>query len=323
MNNNEDRCPVEHCYAPASACNLGEDDFRQCPHWHDAPNKPTDAEVLDGGGRLPWSTNSFGLVDLPFLTGCADPTIIGIVGPHNAGKTTLLTAVYLLLSRGRQLEGRSFAGSYTLGGWENLAHALRWKPGSGPSFPAHTASGTGRSPGLLHLSFRKNDGTLEDVLLTDAPGEWFERWAVNEHDPTAEGARWTANHAHAFMVLADCEALAGDDRGDARTTLLTLSQRLGTHAAERRVAVIWAKADERVDDGIRSACQTAFGRCFPHHQEYNVSVTAENSGDASAHDSILESLQWVLDRRWARQGEPFLAPAQRDDALLAYRGRGS
>src|SRR3712207_7219078 len=41
---------------------------------------------------------------------------------------------------------RSFAGSYTLGGWENLAHSLRWQGGHGPMFPPHTSTGAVRMP---------------------------------------------------------------------------------------------------------------------------------------------------------------------------------
>ena len=146
------------------------------------------------------------------------PKVIAIAGAHNAGKTTLLTAWYLIAGRGYSPKGGYFAGSYTLEGWENLAHSLRWTEVSGPIFPMHTHTG-GRFPGVLHWALRTESDRLLDLLLPDAPGEWFRRWAIDRDAEDAAGARWLAEYADVFIVLADCDALSSPLRGAARNSL--------------------------------------------------------------------------------------------------------
>ncbi len=67
------------------------------------------------------------------------------------------------------------------------AHAARLPPGAWPRCISHPAA---------------SDGAW-DVLLTDAPGRWFSQWALYEEAPAAEGARWIARNADAFLVFAD------------------------------------------------------------------------------------------------------------------------
>src|SRR5436190_17005452 len=161
-------CPEKDCWAPEIACNLGSD-LAQCPHYKGVvkDNETARAEAKEAF-LVPWSSNSLGTVDLQFVAARSRPVLIGVIGAHNDGKTTLLTAFYLLLSQGKRVHERHFAGSYTLGGWENLAHSLRWTAKQGPHFPPHTPNDAGRVRGLLHVEFRREDDVLEDVLLTDA-----------------------------------------------------------------------------------------------------------------------------------------------------------
>ena len=71
---------------------------------------------------MPWSGSVLGLTDLGFVAGRSKPIVLAVMGPHNAGKTTLLGACYLLLGRGhRPNEELRFAGSCSLAGWENVA----------------------------------------------------------------------------------------------------------------------------------------------------------------------------------------------------------
>src|SRR5215210_4490082 len=99
------KCSREHCYVPehGETCNEGYLDVNTCPHFRGSKaaksaNKQDSAAA--GGFHFPWSGNSLGLNDFSFISGRSHPRIIGIVGPYNAGKTTLLTVQYLLLSRG-------------------------------------------------------------------------------------------------------------------------------------------------------------------------------------------------------------------------------
>jgi len=315
------KCAYKYCYAPESPCNLGEADFNSCPHWKEAIENKSVSEAVEGSGLLPWSGNSFGTVDREIVTGRSKPRIIGVVGAHDAGKTTLLTVLYLLLTHGRKPEGRSFAGSYTLGGWENLATFLRWKEGEAPRFPPHTASNSGREPGLLHVGFRNNDGEFEDVLFTDAPGEWFDDWAANKSAARSDGPRWISRFADSFMLFVDSEKLAGAERGQVRARLITLAERLANEAGDRPIAVVWAKSDIEVPHPIVTALENKFRMLFRTYKEFKVSIHTENGQRRKFQDPFLELLGWLLcDDRNSITGIPHLQVLNANDPFLAFRG---
>jgi hypothetical protein len=211
-------CSRPNCFAPETSCDLGNLDHSKCPAWkeHKETSGSQGEEVTDEL-LLPWSGSALGLADLGFVAGRSRPFVVGIVGPQNAGKTTLLAAWYLLVGRGLAgFEKRRFAGSYSLAGWEAVASSLRCTPGNQPSFPPHTSSRDGRGRGLLHLALRDADGNTRSYLFTDAPGEWFQKWAVNRDAIDADGARWVAEYADIFLLIADCDALSGSHLGLAR-----------------------------------------------------------------------------------------------------------
>lgn len=314
------KCPQKDCWAPEIVCNLGYD-LERCPHYEGVEAKEGENASSEDTFLLPWSGNSFGTVDLQFIAGRSKPSLIGVIGAHKAGKTTLLTTLYLLLSQGRRPVGSRFAGSYTLGGWEILAHFLRWKPNQAPSFPPHTPFNAGRTPGLLHLAFRGQDSGLEDVLLTDAPGELFTRWSIDKTAPELDSARWIARHADAFMLLVDNEALAGPRRGEARTNTIALAERLGDELADRPVAVVWAKSDIALKDSVRRALENSFGKLFPLRREFHVSVQQEEGRARVTEDAFIDLLSWLLTtRRLTRVGHIPLPVQRVDDPMIAFRG---
>lgn len=300
-------CPSPGCYAPELPCQLGEDSHEHCKAWkHSRGAAKTDETGNEGdsvaaeGLLLPWTGNSLGNVDVPFVAGRGSPTLIGLVGPHNAGKTTTLAAWYLLLGRGQRLsDGLRFSGSYTLGGWENIAHSLRWEGAAGPAFPAHTPSWTGRRPGLLHFAFRTSAGVLRDVLCADSPGEWFQAWAVDQDAADAAGARWLAEHATVFLLTADSESLAGVSRGIARNDLKLLARRLGQVRRGRPVGLVWTKADVEVPPDIRASVRDAVKLVIPDAVEFWVSAhgnwrAEQPQGDGHAPDGFVRLLDWSL-----------------------------
>jgi hypothetical protein len=315
------KCPQEDCWAPEIACNLGWD-LDSCPHYKEvAAHSEDDKNTKEDSFLLPWLSNSLGLVDLQFIAGRSKPIIIGIIGGHNAGKTTLLTTIYLLLTQGQRATNRQFGGSFTFGGWEHLAHALRWMPHQAPHFPAHTPNNAGRLPGLLHLAFRMGHEEFEDVLLTDAPGEWFERWSVDKEASDIEGARWISKYADVFMFLVDSEALSGPDRGEARTNTLNLAQRLSSELMGRPVAVVWSKSDIPIREVVQAALMSKFSELFPRQREFRVSVEREQSHQKISADEFIELLSWILEEHTKTTSEGISLTVQKDDdPLLAFRG---
>lgn len=128
--------------------------------------------------------------------------VIGVLGETNAGKTSLLSALYLLASCGDFRPNYVFAGSFTLPGFENRLRNLRkW---SGRQLPVqivdHTTASTERAAGLLHLAFqqRGRKEEIQDLFFTDLPGE-----VTTEAAMSAEKAKQLA-----FLKRADCIVIA-------------------------------------------------------------------------------------------------------------------
>jgi len=294
-----EKCRRETCFVPDTSCDLGHTDLLKCPIWHGAePDESSNIELADEV-LLPWSGSALGLADLGFVSGRARPIVIGVIGPQNAGKTTLLAAWYLLVGRGMaDLGGRLFSGSYTLSGWEAVAGAMRWAPGQPPSFPPHTTSRGGRAPGMLHLAFQgENYRRPVDYLFTDAPGEWFQRWALNANSAEGEGARWVSDNADAFIIVADREALSGESRGSARGSLQFLAKRLGAERRARPVALVWTKADVGITREMEASVHKAIFDSIPDASEHLVSVVGEPDIDPALNRGLglVELLRWAVD----------------------------
>lgn len=231
--------------------------------------------------------------DLNFLSGKVKPITVGIVGPESSGKTTILGAFYQLLGRGTLTsDANLFSNSYTLAGWEAVATCLRWKPGQPPHFPPHTPSGAARAPGMLHLGFRREDGSLRDFMFADAPGEWFQKWAINKEAAEAEGARWIARHADVTLLIADRQALSGPKMGTARNDFQLLAQRAVAEARGRRLALVWTKGDVGVAPTMEVQIRKAVTSELSSVPEFTVSVYPH--GELDAAEGFRELFSWVL-----------------------------
>ena len=273
-------CKQVDCYRD-TGCIFGNSDPSTCPHRIEPANGESVSPVpaADATGAIPWHGGSLGETDLQFVAARRRPFVVGVVGPHSSGKTTFLTALYLTLSRGVQVNGYRFAGSYTLRGWEQLANHLRYPTGVQPKFPRHTPVTTERVSGLLHLAFRKPGGELHDILLTDAPGEWFANWAIDKHADSSAGARWIARHADLFLLFLDCDQLGGANRGEARHSLFSIAHRLSEAAEQRRVLLIWSKVDVALQADAGELVRSRLQRLFPKSTEHRLSIKE----DAEAH----------------------------------------
>ena len=292
-------CSQETCFlSDGAGCSLGHLDPSLCPALKTAPAAEQDDQPPPETVAMPWSGGVLGLTDLGFVAGRSKPIVVAIMGPHNAGKTTLLGACYLLLGRGhRPNEEMRFSGSCSLAGWENVASPLRWKPGPAfPAFPPHTTSSTARNPGMLHLAFRRDQEHRTDYVITDAPGEWFRKWAVERDAPEAEGARWAAEYADAFVLVADREALAGPHMGAARSGVQLLARRLADELRGRPVALVWTKSDVSISDEMKQAVRSAVLKLMPDTPEFAVTIM-RSPDEPENEQGFLDLLRWVLNIR--------------------------
>jgi hypothetical protein len=324
MPNDEMKCVREHCYVPGlgETCNDGHLDVNKCSNFrgHQKTRTRTVDDKAEGDGfHFPWSGNSLGLNDFSFISGRSRPRIIGVIGPQNAGKTTILTVLYLLLSRGNISEDHKFAGSYSFGGWENLAHYLRWNGSIPPTFPPHTSSADNGRPGLLHLSFHRKNHLL-DLVLTDAPGEWFSRWALDKNHKDGGGAKWTAANSDALILVVDCESLAGPNRGQARESSLRIAERLRSEIADAPVLVVWAKSDVPVKDSIKKPLESDLTKLFPDHQSLSVSAKREGDSNQITESAFRDLWRWILTSRPFSGKGTLSLKARSDDLFLMFRG---
>lgn len=314
-----ERCSNPNCFVhEGEGCCLGEMERGQCASWT-ASAQGVESEATSPSttsARVPWSGSALGLADMVNLSPRSRSILIGVLGAHDAGKTTLLTGNYLQLLQGQSLANARFAGSRTLGAWESLAAWIRLDDAARfPTFPPHTPRGTSRVPGLLHLALRNAEGEFRDVLLTDAPGEWLTRWAINEDAPDAEGARWLVRNADAFLVFADCNRLATSNqkRGTARNDLRQLIERLSNHVGNRPTALVWAKSDIEPNSEIRSAIQQTLNRQIPHATEVNSSTNQP--------DSLIKALEEALCPAWSpQQASRIVEPILHHQPFSAFRG---
>ena len=313
-------CPHHNCFAHEdSTCALGHLNLALCPDLKKSQGGASAPIVNSDDVLLPWSGDPMGVYDLNFVTGRTKPVTVGIFGPESAGKTTILGAWYLLLGRGLLTDSAvRFSGSYTLSGWEAVASSLRWAPGQKPTFPPHTTSRAGRSPGMLHLSFRVDPGESRELLFADAPGEWFHKWAVDAESEEGEGARWIAQHADVVLLVADSDGLSGPKMGTARSNFQLLAQRTAAGRRGRPVALVWTKSDVAVDSAMADRIRQAVRKEIPDAVEFSVSVLSKDS--ASQIPAFKQLFDWITAYR--RPGAQ-LPPAESagHDPLFVYGRR--
>jgi hypothetical protein len=223
----------------------------------------------------------------------------------------MLAFLYMWLLKHGQLGDWDFAGSWTLGGWESVVHRCRWTGELPPSFPPHTSS-AGRHPGVLHLALRhRTTGNIRDVLMTDAPGEWFTHWARSPDDGAVVGARWVITHSDTLLVLIDTAALADPERlPQARRATRDLLERVGAEAMSRPLMVVWAKDDVEIASSIREVMTRTRNDFTPDSLEVRTTVVAPETIITCIAEAISLAERRALATCFAEprfSHEPFLA----------------
>lgn len=313
-------CSLEDCgIHQGLSCELGHTELPACPHF-----KPASGKVPESGGsltpdesptqRLPWTGRALGLSDMMLVTSRSSASLIGLIGPFNAGKTSFLTALFTHFSKTGFVNGFSFAGSYTLGAWSQLRQYTEWPAQHGPSFPPHTPDTADRVPSLLHLALRNEGGTVRDLLFTDAPGEWFSRWILNRTSTDSEGAIWIAQHATHFLFFIDRAALSGSNVGKVRQDTLALARILAEHSNNRPIIVIWAKSDQPIAEDTERPIRAKLKELFGPHASIDVQVEDLTSL------LVLEEILSQPDKPPSTPSQSELPISLRTSAFMSYRG---
>ncbi|MEL6928776.1 MAG: hypothetical protein AAFO95_09085 [Cyanobacteria bacterium J06600_6] len=314
-------CNKEGCYAPKDFCiELAGPLHERCQFFGESGTIELIAKKSEGTTPIPWTGEWLQPEQLDLLTHRGSTKIIGLVGSSGAGKTTYLAMLYSLLFNGMQIEDWTFAGSYTLDGWELQAKTLQ----------VH-ADGTVRNPdatpsdkdfySLYHFALR-HDSYLHDILFADSSGEVFSKWADNINDPAAENAMWIYDNANAFLFFVDCEAII-NQRGRARRDIAQLAEQIKSGLRGRPVVIVWSKADlaEGMRENIVNAIRQSLSTTFPGALSFEISNYSKSDSDELCHINNLAVAKTLLDQLASPYGlhiEP--ATAQTNDFFFKYRG---
>ena len=313
-------CEQTHCFYPSTSCNAGFLNVSECPYLREE-NTDRATQLAVDDEKFPWTGRPFGLTDLRFLTAVRRPHVVGIAGLADAGKTTLLGMLFLMIYRGYDLvEDASFAGSFTLHGWENIARHLQHNSDGPIQFPPHTTA-AGRLPGLLHLRFTVNCRTTRDVIFCDAPGEWFADWTENADAENAAGARWIATNADRLVITADTASLTGTQSGPARKNLEFLIRRVQSNVRNDAVALAWTKSDLPRPDDLVAKTHQQFSACFPDAPTFAVQVPDQRPPDNAALTALEHLFRWTLAATRSTITVNWPAPDPGGDLFMSYRGR--
>lgn len=317
------KCSNLNCYAPDESCMDGHIDLTKCDKFVSKESikveENASVSTENAGVRVSWSGNHLGLTDIQRLTYQKKPIVIGLLGASDAGKTTFLLGCYLQLLKGQEMSFGVFAGSYTLEAWESLAHHIRFNtPCNLPKFPPHTPRGIGRIPGLLHLALRKESGEIVDLLLTDAPGEWFSSWSINEDAEDAQGARWIVQHSDAYILAADSEKLSSPEtsiRGKTKSSIRALLDRLHVSLKQRHLTLLWTKSEDQyqIKDVIRASIRDGFSEAAKSHW-------SERYCTIQQPDNFLRILDETLKNIFLSSNEVFIEPIVSHRPFEAFRG---
>lgn len=242
---------AEHPQPELTCPDLAREDPAAAPPPSPSTQAMSPGATVDPGTPAPWSGRHLdpgGLYDLMQHT---PARLIGVLGPYNAGKTTLLTSIFLQVASDRRNHEfpYHFASSRTLHSWRQLIDRARaWSGKPTDEIVAHTP--TAEEAGFLHLGLRptsRSDDRHIDVLLSDLAGEWITDWAVRAQELSRQRLAFL-RRCDGFVVLADSAELMGQKAGQMDATLAAILRRLGdlpppATAHQRGLALVFSKFD--------------------------------------------------------------------------------
>lgn len=131
--------------------------------------------------------------------------VVGVIGPNDAGKTSLLASVYDLLQEG-PVAGVGFAGSSTLIGFEKVCHDARAPSQRDAPYTERTTQGADVT--FFHLDLRPADGEIVSLFIGDRSGEDY---LAASDDLAAAAEFFELRRADVVALLVNGEHLASSE----------------------------------------------------------------------------------------------------------------
>lgn len=122
--------------------------------------------------------------------------LIFVIGPTEAGKTTLLTKIFDRFQNG-PIGNWSFVGSETIVGYEKMLRTYRSNNDVGK--PAVDRTTRTSDPNLLHLNLRYDDGEVVGFFMANLSGEIFSD-LIKEED-AIKSMEYFKNADHITVVI--------------------------------------------------------------------------------------------------------------------------
>jgi hypothetical protein len=338
------RCDNPNCTVLTTGnCLLSHPRLEECPHFSagdvaaiDAPDAVEPVESVEEesatttkAGRIFHLGNELGAEDALDIMRARYTHLIGVLGSTEAGKTCLLSSLYLLASAGALPPPYQFCGSLTLQAFEDRARRLReWGNSTLPDQLAdRTVFADPRRPGLLHLAVQKNgvDGqsVREDLLVTDLPGEWTENLVA--HAANAKSFEFL-RRADGIILVVDGTILMSDSRHVELQRMRNFSERLAREVGINRdtpFVLLVSKADEigmQEPPDLRTLRDHISGLGFP----VSVVIAAAFSRrpkEVKSGTGVFEAFDTILSHRVTKDRNETSAPENRSDrSFQRFRG---
>lgn len=282
--------------------------FSDCSHYGHPPDV-TDASlegetevVQDAGISLP-GAGTLTPTDASRLLRAGNARVVAMIGPSDAGKTSLIASLYDLLQEG-PVNGLDFARSLTLHAFEQTCHDARAASRRGTPHINRTPLGEVR---FYHLEL--GGGPLGDrlaLVLGDRAGEDYRNAA---DDISAVDTFLEIKRADSLTVLIDGQRLLHNGmRHNVRSEICMMLQALvdgGAVSSGQRLALVLTKLDmvqqsvlrQRADAdfcGILARIQSLFGQVFSAIQAFSVAASPKTEAVARG-TGVIELLSFWLE----------------------------
>lgn len=299
MADDDDDDDVVVCANPD--CRVAEDgkcvegfELNACPHYGHLPEGVDDEEIVN---EAPEPNGAIGLPGADTLTPeqvarllrAGDTRIIAIIGPSDAGKTSLIASLYDLFQEG-SVAGTEFARSRSLHAFEHACHDARAASRRGVPHINRTPRGEVR---FYHLDL--GGGAAGDALalaLGDRAGEEY-RGAAD--DTSIVAAFPEIRRADSLTLLVDGERLLDSGaRHNLRHEVTMILQALidgGGVKTGQRLALVLTKIDtvqaspegERAEADFKALYENLarlFGTTFPNIETFRIAASPKTAAVA-------------------------------------------